>query len=103
MWTEVFLAGMVFGVFALVYMLWNFGRDSEELEKLVDLPDRQQMKSYLLWKSFYVNPDDPRGWVSKTSGFGKTVNFRKHKNAYVFALMIAFTLISAFGYVFTVF
>jgi uncharacterized membrane protein len=42
-----------------------------------------------LWYSFYVNPDDPRGGVPITSGYGWTVNFRTRRNAAVFAALIA--------------
>ena len=38
--------------------------------------DPEAMRPHIWLKSFYINPDDPRGWVPKVWGFGQTVNFR---------------------------
>ncbi|HMS18470.1 MAG TPA: hypothetical protein PKA37_16625 [Planctomycetota bacterium] len=46
------------------------------------------MRQHLFWRCFYVNKDDPRGWVAKTSGIGQTVNFRTRRNALIFIGMI---------------
>lgn len=53
------------------------------------LPD-EQIRRHLMWRAFYVNPADPRGWVPKVWGIGWTVNFRSPAQVYVFvALVIA--------------
>lgn len=58
-------------------------------------PGLEAMRPFVLWRSFYVNPADPRGWVPKTSGIGWTVNFRTRERALVFAAMIASALLAA--------
>jgi len=63
------------------------------------LPDRQEMRRHLMWRSFYVNPADPRGWVPKTWGFGWTVNFRTRRNVHAFVALIVCTLANAVGLV----
>lgn len=58
-------------------------------------PTAAEMKDHLLWGLFYVHPDDPRGWVPKTSGFGYTVNFRTGRSARIYAGLIVATMVSA--------
>ena len=55
----------------------------------------EQMKEHILWKLFYINPDDPRAWVPKTWGPGMTVNFRSRGQAFLFAFLIFGTLATA--------
>lgn len=61
------------------------------------IPDLEEMKRHIVWKSFYVNPDDPRGWAPKTFGVGWTVNFRTRRRAAIFAAMIFSTSALALG------
>lgn len=49
---------------------------------------REQMRPFLMWGLFYVNPGDSRGWVEKPIGIGWTPNFRERRNALIFAAMI---------------
>lgn len=55
----------------------------------------EQMKEHILWKLFYINPDDPRAWVPKTWGPGTTVNFRTRGQAFLFAFLILGTFATA--------
>ncbi len=48
-----------------------------------------EMREHIVWRAFYVNPDDPRAWVPKTWGHGMTVNFRKMSHAVLFAFLLA--------------
>lgn len=57
----------------------------------------EEMRRHVVWRSFYVNPDDPRGWVPKLSGTGWTVNFRSRANATVFGVFLGMTLVGAAG------
>jgi len=80
-------AGVLIYMFRVSRMEPTIGGDESQ-------PDREEMKKYIVWKSFYVNPDDPRGWVPKTSGVGMTVNFRTKSRALTFAAMVAGSLIA---------
>jgi len=73
------------------------GGESDPAARGGALPDREERRRHLVWRSFYVNPDDPRGWVRKTWGVGWTVNFRTMRNVRVFVTLIACTLASAIG------
>ena len=77
-------------VLLIFHMLWlgSLGNPGPELSKA-------EMKRHIVWRSFYLNPDDPRAWVPKTWGYGWTVNFRTMTQVYVFATLIAITLGSA--------
>ena len=59
------------------------------------VPSDAQMRAHIVWSAFYANPDDPRGWVPKTSGVGQTVNLRSAKNVMLMATLIGATLVSA--------
>lgn len=85
------------GVQTVVLLIYTIrvGRMERTLGGDESQPDREEMKKFIVWKSFYVNPDDPRGWVPKTSGVGMTVNFRTKSRALIFAAMVAGSLISA--------
>lgn len=63
-------------------------------------PEPEDMHPWIIWRSFYVNPQDPRGWVSKTHRIGWTVNFRTNRNAafFVLNLLIIFIITIAFVY-----
>lgn len=66
------------------------------------LPDRAERRRHLVWRSFYVNAADPRGWVRKTWGIGWTVNFRTLRNVRIFVALLAATIVSAVGLVVSV-
>lgn len=51
-------------------------------------PSDEVIKDHLVWMFFYCNPNDPRGWVGKTSGLGITPNFRNIKHIYIFLSLI---------------
>jgi uncharacterized membrane protein len=55
-------------------------------------PDAEEMRRHLLWGAFYLNLDDPRGWVPKITGFGWTVNFRSRRAVIAFLLLLAVVL-----------
>ena len=55
----------------------------------------EDMRRHILWRSFYVNPDDPRGWVPKVSGPGWTVNFRTRGQVVLFVGLIVLSLAGA--------
>ena len=74
----------------LLQALW-LGRGAPGGDQAPTLsPD--EMRRHLLWKMFYVNPDDPRGWVPKLYGHGKTVNFRDRKQVNLFILLLLMSL-----------
>lgn len=80
---------------ALLAMMLRLGAASHLPRRAAEPPTPDEMRAHILWHSFYVNPDDPRGWVPKTSGYGWTVNFRTHRNAAIFASLIALCFVSA--------
>ena len=80
--------GMLLGAF-LVY-LGAMGQPG-------DGPEGEAMRPFLVARSFYVNPDDPRGWVPKISGVGMTINFRTRRNAVVFVVLILWVLAASLG------
>lgn len=59
------------------------------------VPTDEEMRAHILWRSFYVNPRDPRAWVPKTWGGGITVNFRTPARALTFAGLILMSGLSA--------
>ena len=85
------IAGSTVGMLAMMLRLGNAGRAMDG----VSVPSKQEMRRFVLWHAFYVNPDDPRGWVPKTYGIGHTVNFRTRGKAQRFALLIALDLLAA--------
>lgn len=83
-------------VVLLAYMAWVASParfDGGEREE----PAGEDLKKHILWKSFYANPRDPRGWVPKAWGYGTTPNFRTRGRALVFAGMIVADLLFALG------
>lgn len=93
----VLMLGMLTGgsALALVAMMLRLGTATQMPRYESEAPTPSEMRQHILWHSFYVNPDDPRGWVPKTSGYGWTVNFRTRRNAAIFATLIAVCLTSA--------
>lgn len=61
------------------------------------VPTDEEVRSHILWRSFYVNPRDPRAWVPKTWHGGITVNFRTPGRALGFAGLILTSALSAVG------
>lgn len=88
----VLVACTVLPVLALVAQMVWLGRRGHHRGPVLD---REEMRRHILWRSFYVNPDDPRGWVPKVSGYGWTVNFRTRWNAVLFACLVALALTAA--------
>lgn len=96
----IFAAICMTAVVALVsYLLW-VGAQGQPASREQKLPTREEMRQFVLWRSFYVNPDDPRGWVPKTYGSGMTVNFRTKEQALIFAALILVCLLGASGMTF---
>ena len=81
---------LVSSVLLLLHLLWlgHQGRPGPEQAKT-------EMRKHLVWRLFYMNPEDPRGWVPKTWGFGWTVNFRSMEHIAIFITLVSFTLGSA--------
>jgi len=80
---------------ALVIMMLRLGATETSGRNTSGHPSPTEMRRFVLWRSFYVNPDDPRGWVPKMTGYGWTVNFRTRRNAALFAALIALCAASA--------
>lgn len=88
-----FSTTMIGAMALLAHTLWLGARG-----RPTDMPlTREQMRAFVWWRMFYVNPADPRGWVPKPYGFGYTVNFRDRTHVTVFSVLLAFTLLSAIG------
>ena len=84
----LFLSLTFLGAFALVVftvMVANQGKPDDESKKTI--PTNEEMKNHIMWKMFYVNPNDPRGWVPK-AGHGSAPNFRTRKQVWVFVLLL---------------
>lgn len=56
-------------------------------------PSGEQLMEYIVWKCFYVNPNDPRGMIPRASGVGWGVNFRKKSYVTIFVGMIVNALL----------
>ncbi len=93
----VFMLLMLSSLAALLILTVQFGKGQAVPDNLKHEPDSEERKKYIIWKSFYVNPNDPRGWVPKTNNLGYTVNLRTKKNAAIFAVLIALTSAFAIG------
>lgn len=85
------LMTMVPVVVLLTHMVW-LGASGDD--NAPELP-REERKRHLMWGMFYMNPDDPRGWVDKTWGYGRTVNMRSPGHVYLFSAMIVTCLVGA--------
>lgn len=92
--TTLFILSGVQTVAVLIYMFRVAG-SGKTIGTDDEIPDREEMKKYIIWKSFYMNPNDPRGWVPKTTGVGMTVNFRSWGQVKVFAALVAGSLLCA--------
>jgi uncharacterized membrane protein len=84
------IASIVFPLLLVLHILCvgSLGRSGPALSK-------QEMKRHLVWRAFYVNPADPRGWVPKTHGSGWTVNFRSMNHVYTIVALITAVLVSS--------
>jgi uncharacterized membrane protein len=89
------------GVLSVVLVLYSclIGAQGSAAAATESVPTREEMRRFILWRSFYVNPDDPRGWVPKTWGYGWTVNFRSRRTAVIFAQLLGATAVAAIGLV----
>ena len=56
-------------------------------------------RQHLVWGAFYVNPDDPRGWLPKPIGLGSTVNFRTVRQVALFVGLGLLDLLLSIGLV----
>ena len=90
------LAGPLLGVVAiaaavalLTYTFWlaGLGRGDD-----ASRGGEPASLAHVRWGMFYVNPDDPRGWVPKPSGLGVTLNLRTeaHLRRYAALIVVAF-------------
>lgn len=91
---------MIFAVFfclsLLALLLYTFWVGRQKGGRPGHEPLGKDMKPYLLWGVFYVNPDDPRSWPPKViPSLGWTVNFRVAQRAYIFALLLVLVLVSS--------
>lgn len=99
LWLPFLAAASLIGALALVAMIVRFGREDDTVPAADPAPTPEEMRRHILWRSFYVNPDDRRGWVPRPNGFGTTVNFRSRRNATGFALVVGATLATALALV----
>ncbi len=98
----MFITSVIFGYWTaisaiamLVYLLYA-GQPDPNLPQ-TKLP-KEEMRKHLVYKAFYANPADGRGWVPKTMGFGWTVNFRTRQRVHFFIfLMLAVVLGALLG------
>ncbi len=93
---------MMLNVALILGFLFRLGKPARPIPPEFVAPSKEEMKKYVLWYSAYINPDDPRGWVPKTFGYGWTVNFRNRQNAALFFLLIAIEVLLAIGLFVTV-
>jgi uncharacterized membrane protein len=90
--STIFLILTLISSLALVVYLIYLGRRGPDKHYDSNLPPSTPMgldlKPFVLWNSFYMNPQDPRGWVPKISGLGRTVNFRNRLNILIFSVFL---------------
>jgi uncharacterized membrane protein len=77
---------------AIMVSMLRLGRHQSNYSPTGVYPDKEQMKDHVLWHSFYINPNDPRGWVPKAYGYGWTINFRTKNRAYFFGVQVLLQL-----------
>ncbi len=82
---------LLLNVLVLLIYILSFGQNPKDLPKDFKPLTTDEMKKFILWHSVYVNENDPRVWVPKTMGYGKTINFRTKKKAQVFMLLVTST------------
>jgi len=87
----ILAATLAFAILAMAFILGS--HTNENAKGPINL-NKDEMKKFIFWKIFYVNPNDPRGWVPKTWGLGWTINFRTKKMALLFALLLASFFVS---------
>ena len=83
------LAAIASAIALVVYTFWLGGNGRGEGTSYGTEPTS---RSHVRWGLFYVNADDPRGWVPKTSGFGITPNLRTEAHLRRYAGLIVVTL-----------
>jgi uncharacterized membrane protein len=87
--SHILLLGWLAAIAAQIFWLHRKGTSKQYAQSV------EEMREHILWKLFYINPDDPRAWVPKTWGPGTTINFRTRGQAYLFAFLILGTLATA--------
>jgi uncharacterized membrane protein len=85
------------GTVAAVALTHLYGALGRALSASESAPSGAEMKPYILWGMFYVNPNDPRGWVPKINGFGMTPNFRTRFAASMLLRAAVVALVGALG------
>jgi uncharacterized membrane protein len=88
----VALAAALAGSAALLMFTFWLGHAGDRNAPRIPI---DEMRRHVVWKLFYVNPDDRRGWVPKPYGIGWTVNLRTMRNVYVFSALVVATLLGA--------
>ena len=77
----------------LLFSIWIGSRGSMQFDTGSEYPEGAAMKEFLFLGLFYVNPDDPRGFLPKSQpSFGWTINFRNKLNALVFLFLLVSTV-----------
>jgi len=85
-------AAVALGTFGILgHMLWLAVSGDNSAAMLSD----DERRRHTPWGLFYMNPNDPRGWVRKTMMYGYTVNFRHRKHIVVFVLSLTWVTIAA--------
>ena len=79
-------------VAVLVYLLYA-GQPDTDLPQ-TKLP-KEEMQKFLVYKAFYANPADGRGWVPKIYGYGWTVNFRTRQRVHFFIFLMVSVVLGA--------
>ena len=98
----IFTSIILISTFVLLAFLFKLGlKNTKDDSHEYQLP-KDEMKKFILWKSFYVNPEDPRGLVPKTWGGGITVNFRNKKNIYIFLSILFIIIFASLGLIISV-
>jgi uncharacterized membrane protein len=95
----VLITLLLSSIFFLLCFIYMLGTGDAEAPEPHSMPEPEEMYPWIVWRSFYVNPNDPRGWVSKTHRIGWTVNFRTKRNAAYFALILLIIFLLAIAFV----
>ncbi|MEZ4872349.1 MAG: hypothetical protein R2827_08915 [Bdellovibrionales bacterium] len=96
---QIYLTGFILLNTALLvgYIIW-LGQKAESNRRPSDGYEHQNNPTdwgrHTFLGLFYVNPDDPRGWIPrKNPAMGVTVNFRTKKNVYIFLALLDLVVI----------
>lgn len=75
----------------LAHIFWLGAQGDNSAPQL----SKEERKQHTIWGMFYLNPNDPRGWVPKTWGYGWTVNMRSNRHVAIFVSLITLTLLGS--------